>query len=430
MGKSVHLHPVFSEKHQEYMRRATKATISVAEGSVRAGKTVDNVAAFAFLLSQCPADRIHLATGSTSANAKLNIGDCNGFGLEYIFRGRCHWTKYKGNEALAIKIKNREYIVIFAGGGKADSYKKIRGNSFGMWIATEINLHHEDTIKEAFNRQLAASCRKIFWDLNPGAPEAPIYKNHIDRFEGSFGSAYNYEHFTIRDNAAISPDRIAEIEAQYDPNSVWYKRDILGMRCKAEGVIYDMFNSDIHVLHTEPETEGDYFVSSDYGIQNATTFLLWRKIKGKYAFVCLREYYYSGRDERKQKTVSEHVTGLKEMLNGIMPKVIIVDPSAAALIVELRKEGFKVQPADNEVLSGISDVGNMLRNEELFFMDCCKNTIGEFGIYSWDTKAAEQGEDKPVKESDHGMDAVRYMVKTRRLNRKAKESRNEGLILL
>lgn len=129
MGKSVHLHPVFSEKHQEYMRRATKATISVAEGSVRAGKTVDNVAAFAFLLSQCPADRIHLATGSTSANAKLNIGDCNGFGLEYIFRGRCHWTKYKGNEALAIKIKGREYIVIFAGGGKADSYKKIRGET-------------------------------------------------------------------------------------------------------------------------------------------------------------------------------------------------------------------------------------------------------------------------------------------------------------
>lgn len=129
MAKSVRLHPRWTDKHKEYMRRAVTATISVAEGAVRAGKTVDNVAAFAKLIDSGPADRIHLATGSTSANAKLNIGDCNGFGLEYIFRGRCRWTKFKGNEALAIKSHGREYIVIFAGGGKADSYKKIRGET-------------------------------------------------------------------------------------------------------------------------------------------------------------------------------------------------------------------------------------------------------------------------------------------------------------
>ena len=52
-------------------------------GAVRAGKTVDNVYAFAHELKTTP-DKIHLATGSTSANAKLNIGDANGFGLEYI----------------------------------------------------------------------------------------------------------------------------------------------------------------------------------------------------------------------------------------------------------------------------------------------------------------------------------------------------------
>ena len=36
-----------------------------------------------------------------------------------------------------------EKIVIFAGGGKADSYKKILGNSYGLWIATEINEHYD-----------------------------------------------------------------------------------------------------------------------------------------------------------------------------------------------------------------------------------------------------------------------------------------------
>lgn len=235
------LRPLFGDKHKRYIEKAVASTMSVAEGAVRAGKTVDNIAAFAACLLRGTPDRIHLATGSTSANAKLNLGDCNGLGLEYIFRGRCKWTKYRGNEALAITLGRRQYIVIFAGGSKADSFKKIRGNSYGMWIATEINLHHDNTIKEAFNRQLAAKERKIFWDLNPGAPGHFIYKDYIDRFGAQFGDRYCYEHFTIADNATISDERKREIEMQYQPGSVWYRRDILGERCAAEGLVYQTF---------------------------------------------------------------------------------------------------------------------------------------------------------------------------------------------
>ena len=231
---SKRLHPKWTAKHKEYMHKGIQATISVAEGAVRAGKTVDNVAMFAKMLELGVQDRIHLASGSTSANAKLNIGDCNGFGLEYIFRGRCKWSKFKGNECLRIKTANREYIVIFVGGSKADSFKKIRGNSYGMWIATEINLHHESMIQEAFNRQLASKTRRVFWDLNPSSPANFIYKDYIDKFEETYGERYNYEHFTIRDNASITEERIRDIESQYDKNSVWYRRDILGERCNAD----------------------------------------------------------------------------------------------------------------------------------------------------------------------------------------------------
>lgn len=196
----------FSEKHKEYIRRCRECSYNVAEGAVRAGKTVDNVFAFAHELKTTP-DKIHLATGSTMANAKMNIGDCNGMGLEWIFRGQSHWGKYKDNEALFIKgpaTHNRQKIVIFAGGAKEDSYKKIRGNSYGMWIATEINLHHDNTIKEAFNRQLAAKRLKVFWDLNPDNPRAAIYSEYIDRYqrqqeEGNFPGGYNYMHCTIYD---------------------------------------------------------------------------------------------------------------------------------------------------------------------------------------------------------------------------------------
>lgn len=248
--KTIEFH--FSEKHKEYIRRCQQCSYNVAEGAVRAGKTVDNIFAFAHELKTTP-DRIHLATGSTVGNAKLNIGDCNGLGLEWIFRGQCHWGKYKDNEALFVKGPSTSWqqkIVIFAGGGKEDSYKKIRGNSYGMWIATEINLHHDKTIKEAFNRQLAAKRLKVFWDLNPDNPRAAIYSEYIDRYQkqqeaGEFPGGYNYMHCTIYDNINITPERLHEIESRYDVNSIWFLRDIKGMRVVATGLIYRRFADDI-----------------------------------------------------------------------------------------------------------------------------------------------------------------------------------------
>lgn len=240
----------FGPRHKAYIRKCQYSTFNILEGAVRSGKTVDNIYAFAHELKTTP-DKIHLATGSTMANAKLNIGDANGFGLEYIFRGQSHWGQYKGNDCLYISGPATNYkqkIVIFAGGAYSDSYMKIRGNSYGMWIATEINLHHDTTIKEAFNRQLAAKNRKIFWDMNPDHPKAPIYVDYIDKYarlndEGKLLGGFNYEHFTIYENVNIPPERIAEIVSQYDDGSIWFIRDILGQRSIAEGLCYVKFST-------------------------------------------------------------------------------------------------------------------------------------------------------------------------------------------
>ena len=241
--KSIHFN--FGEEHKAYIRRCRHCTYNILEGAVRSGKTVDNVFAFAYELKRTP-DKIHLASGSTLGNAKMNIGDANGFGLEWIFRGQCRWGKYKGMEALIIQGPDTNFkqkIVIFAGSFKADSFKAIRGNSYGMWIATEINLHHDNFIKEAFNRQLAAINRKIFWDLNPEHPKAPIYTKYLDVYAekaaaGTLLGGYNYEHFNIFQNINISQQRLQEIISQYDEGSIWYIRDIEGNRAIAEGLIY------------------------------------------------------------------------------------------------------------------------------------------------------------------------------------------------
>ncbi len=242
----------FADIHLNYIRKCQDNTYNILEGAVRSGKTVDHVLAFAKELCDAP-DKFHLATGSTMANAKLNIGDANGFGLEHIFRGQCRWTSYKDNDALAIRgpyTNFKEKIVIFAGGGSSASYQKIRGNSYGMWIATEINLHHDNTIKEAFNRTIGSHRRKIFWDLNPEHPKAAIYVKYIDNYaekaeKGILKGGYNYAHMTLFDNINITEERREEIISQYDPDSIWYIRDILGERSIAEGLIYNKLATSI-----------------------------------------------------------------------------------------------------------------------------------------------------------------------------------------
>lgn len=273
----------FSEKHKRYIKSALKNRMCVAEGAIRSGKTIDHCIIAAAYLEQTP-DKFHLASGSTIGNAKLNIGVCNGFGLENLFRGRCRWGKYRDNEALFINTKTGEKIVIFVGGSKSDSYKRILGNSYGLWIGTEINEHFDSAdsrisfIKVASGRQIAARKPVTLWDLNPCNPKAAIYEEYIDKYrEQGLAGGYLYEHFTIKDNATITPERIAEIESRYDPSTVWYRRDILGERAVAEGLIYQLF----------ADQPGRFVVDELPFIQRATIGVDFGGGTSAHAFCCL-----------------------------------------------------------------------------------------------------------------------------------------------
>lgn len=432
MPTSKRIHPLFGDKHKAYIQKATKSVMSVAEGAVRAGKTIDNIAAFAYMIEKGVPDRIHLVTGSTVGTAKLNIGDANGFGLEYIFRGRCRWTSYKDNTALIVNSHNSDYVIIFAGGAKADSYKRIRGNSYGMWLATEINLHHEEMIREAFNRQLAAKVRRVFWDLNPINPGAWIYSDYINKFDEMFGDKYNYEHFTIFDNASIPPERIEEIKRQYIPGSIWYRRDINGERCIAEGLVYPMFNDGLEEPYQAFETLPDgstkynfteYVISADYGTMNPFAALKW--VKGTDGiWHCIDEYYYSGRDTNHQKTDADYVKDMVNFTSDYPDTSVkfIVDPSATSFVTALRRcadRNFRVMEANNDVLPGIQDTATCLQESQglIKISRKCEKTINEFGSYVWDDK---EDSDRPVKENDHAMDALRYFVYTMKLYRPRK----------
>ena len=414
----------FSQKHKDYIKNALANKMNVAEGAIRSGKTIDHCIIAAMYLEQCP-DRIHLATGSTLGNAKLNIGVCNGFGLENLFRGRCKWGKYKDNEALFIKTQTGDKVVIFTGASKADAYKRILGNSYGLWIATEINEHYDcddsrtSFIKVAFGRQVAAVWPLILWDLNPCNPSHSIYKQYIDLYKTQYVGGYQYQHFTIRDNLSITAERLREIESQYVVGSIWYRRDILGERCIAEGLVFPMWEEAIAEL-PQDFVAIDFVLSIDYGTMNAFAGLLWAQFGS--TWYAIREYYYSGRAEGRQKTDEDYAQDIDAWLADIVVPSggklqTIIDPSAASFIALLRKrtERYKVIPANNAVLDGIRETANALENGYIKICPKLKCWQEEAGGYVWDKDCTD---DRPVKENDHLMDAMRYFVKTKRIIKK------------
>ena len=126
--------------------------------------------------------------------------------------------------------------------------------------------------------------------------------------------------------------------------------------------------------------------------------------------VRIGEYYYCGREERKEKTPEEYYSEVKRLAGGRDIKCLIVDPSADAFIATVKKHHeFKVRGAVNDVLPGIQTTAEMIASGKLKIHEICEDAIREFGLYRWDEKAES---DRVVKENDHAMDEIRYMVMT------------------
>ena len=233
-----------SQRQHEYFIECFKGWFNVAEGGKRGGKNVLQTLIFCSMLEVHP-NKIHLVAGVSNATAKLNILDCDGYGLLNYFEGRCREGKYKDRDCVYVQTKTGEKVVLVSGGGKDGDEKLIKGNTYGMAYVTEANECHPKFLKEVFDRTLSSSDRKIFHDLNPKEEEhwyyTDILKFHETQQEKNSNYGYNYGHFTLLDNMSLSCEKIRKVLGTYDKGSVWYKRDIAGERAVADGIIFRRF---------------------------------------------------------------------------------------------------------------------------------------------------------------------------------------------
>lgn len=404
----------FSRNQMRFFNRCFDSWLNVAEGGKRGGKNVLITMAFCTMLETHPS-RIHLIAGVSTATARLNILDCDGLGMLNFFEGRCRTGQYQNRDCLYVRTPAGEKIVLISGGGKAGDERFIKGNTYGMVYITEANECTPEFIAEAFDRTLSSPDRKVFHDLNPKAEGHWYYKDvleyHEDAQKRNLDYGYNYGHFTIADNMSIGDDQLRKVLSTYDKKSLWYDRDIRGLRRSAEGRVYDMFRLDANTYDTPPVDLADRStrtIACDYGTTNPCVFL---DIYDDGETIRVeREYRWDSRKEHRQKTDAEYADDMADFM-GSNYCTIIVDPSAASFIAELQSRGLYVVGAENEVLNGIRKTSKLFAQKRIAInRKQCADLIDEVGVYAWDRKASERGEEKPVKEKDHGPDALRYYV--------------------
>ena len=123
----------------------------------------------------------------------------------------------------------------------------------------------------------------------------------------------------------------------------------------------------------------------------------------------VKEYYFDSRREGFQKTDAEYALELRRLAGDRPITAVIVDPSAASFREVLRREGWRVQKAVNEVLSGIRLTADLLKRGERVLCSTCPDCLREMTLYVWDERA---GQDAVKKEHDHAMDDMRYFAAT------------------
>lgn len=372
----------------------------ICDGSIRSGKTLCMSFSFVVWAMETFNEKNFIMAGKSVGSFRRNV--VSTLKLMLICRGYTIKDSKSDNMITISKGGVINYFYIF-GGLNEKSQDLVQGlTSAGVYL-DEVSLMPQSFVDQCIGR-CSVKGSKYWFNCNPDSPYSFVKTKWIDKADEK---KVLHLHFTMDDNLTLDKEIKLRYESMF--SGVFYDRYILGKWCMAEGIIYDNFDPKRHVINDISDVDlSKCYVSCDYGVMNPMVYLLWAKnSKGKW--ICVKEYYYSGRDKQKQKTDYEYADDLKGFLDGVIPMAIIVDPSASSFIAELRKRGYNVKKAKNDVIDGIRLVSELLNNEEILFHSSCKNGFEEFGSYSWDDKSVE---DRPIKEHDHFCDAVRYFCYT------------------
>ena len=369
----------------------------VCDGAVRSGKTLAMGLSFFLWAMSCFDGKKFGVCGKTIASLRRNVLSEI---LPRLTELGARWQEKRSENLVTVSFRGRENQFYIFGGRDESSASLIQGITFAGVLLDEVALMPRSFVEQACARCSVAGSR-IWFNCNPAGPNHWFYKTWIQ--ESAKRNCLRL-HFTMEDNPSLTQQIRQRYQRLY--TGVFYKRFVLGQWVQAEGRVYDFFTEEMTGI--PPETCDKWYISCDYGTVNPMSMGLWGRCRGIWYRV--KEFYFDSRAQMRQMTDGEYAQALESLAGDRPITAVIVDPSAASFLELLRRRGWRVQKANNDVLSGIRLTSDCLKTGKIVIGPGCTDCLREMEEYVWDLK--DGSKDKVRKEHDHAMDDMRYFVST------------------
>jgi len=370
----------------------------VCDGAVRSGKTMAMGLSFFLWAMVCFDGKRFGVCGKTIASLRRNVLAEILPRLEAL---GASWKEKRSENLVTVTFQGHRNQFYIFGGRDESSASLIQGITFAGVLMDEVALMPRSFVEQACARCSVEGSR-LWFNCNPAGPGHWFYQSWI--LEAEKRNCLRL-HFTMEDNPSLTEAIRQRYKRLY--SGVFYKRFILGQWVQAEGRVYDFFDGEM----AKPVPEGNWekwYISCDYGTVNPTSMGLWGLMDGVWYRVS--EFYHDSRAKMRQLTDEEYAAALSRLAGQRRISAVIVDPSAASFMETLRRKGWRVQKAENDVLSGIRMTSDCLKEGRIVICEGCSDCLREMDEYVWDL--ASGAKDRVKKEHDHAMDDMRYFVST------------------
>lgn len=226
---------------------------------------------------------------------------------------------------------------------------------------------------------------------------------------GYRGPLYEYHHASIHDNRAnLDPLFYASMMTAY--TGKWGEQELEGLFVEtAEGLVYEEFGADnISALADYEKKRGPVEIAYDDGFAHSPRVFLFIQVDDKGVVNIFDELYHT----RHLPAVC--ISEAKAMAKGYGIEhfeIAVGDPSAVQLAEALRQADIPARGGSAGVIEGINNIRRLVRGADgkvgLRVHSRCRNFIREMGEDYQYPEGAKGDEVKPVKEEDHGPDAIR-----------------------
>lgn len=323
---------------------------------------------------------------------------------------RLMWDRLAKEMRSAIIKENEsrlEFKVKTIKGGSSDIFlgtwervQNYRGDEFNFIIPDEVQDYRNFWVgwQEALRPTL--SPRKGS-SLFMGTPKG--FTHLYDLFNNeSKDDDYKSFHFTSYDNPFADPEEIAKARKELPEDQ--FAQEYLADFRKTQGLVYKEFDRKLHIYTDEKIPNPIETVAGiDFGFTNPCAILTITRDYDNNFWV-ENEWY---KTEKTEDEIAEVVAtrGFNK---------VYADPEAPSAIEVLRKRKVNLREViknKDSIKVGIQKVRELLKAGKLKIHSSCENLIYEFETYAYpDKKELRNENENPIKENDHALDALRYVI--------------------